>query len=403
MALTDIKIRTAKPRDKAYKLSDEKGLYVYIASNGSKSWRLKYRFTGKEKRLCIGLYPDVSLADARDKRDEARKLLANDIDPGLTKQVNKRNAKLAAANSFEAIAREWYVKFSSKWSPNHSERILRRLEKDIFPWIGRRPTTEITPSELLAVLHRIEKRGAIETMHRAHQNCNQIFRYAISLDHIRINPAENLHDALTPVSQTHHASITDPNQIGELLRAIDGYNGHLLTKCALQIAPLVFVRPGELRHAEWSEMNFGAAQWVIPAPKMKMREKHIVPLSKQVIAILREIHPLTGDGKYIFPSVRSIKRPMSENTLTAALRRMGYTKDEMTAHGFRSMASTLLNEQGWNRDAIERQLAHGEKNTVRAAYNYAEYLPERKEMMQAWADYLEELSSGAKIFQFKSA
>jgi integrase len=401
MALKDITIKNAKARDKAYKLADEKGLYLFIKPNGSKAWRLKYRFLGKEKTLSIGLYPDVGLSDARNARDNARKQLADKIDPGLAKQVSKRSSKEAAENSFETIAREWYTKFSSKWSSSHGERILRRLEKDIFPWIGKRPISEIIAPELLNVLRRMESRGAIETAHRASQNCGQIFRYAIATGRAERDPSHDLKGAIPPAKKKHHASIIKPSAIGELLRAIDGYQGHFVTKCALRLAPLVFVRPGELRHAEWDEIKLEEATWRIPAEKMKMRVQHIVPLSKQAIKILREIRVLTGDGKYVFPSVRSPKRAMSENTVLAALRRLGYTSDEMTGHGFRSMASTLLNEQGWNPDAIERQLAHGERNTVRAAYNYAEYLPERKKMMQQWADYLDGLKTGGEIIQIR--
>lgn len=403
MALKEMTVRNAKPREKAYKLADEKGLYLFIKPNGSKAWRLKYRFLGKEKTLSIGLYPDISLSEARNARDNARKKLADKIDPGLAKQVSKRSAKDAAENSFEVIAREWYTKLSPTWSPSHGERILRRLEKDIFPWIGKRPIAEITPLELLSVLRRMESRGAIETAHRAHQNCGQVFRYAIATGRAERDPSNDLKGAIPPAKKKHHASIIKPTAIGGLLRAIDGYQGHFVTKCALRLAPLVFVRPGELRHAEWNEFNLTTGEWRIPAEKMKMRVMHIVPLSKQSIEILREIRALTGDGKYVFPSVRSSKRAMSENTVLAALRRLGYTSDEMTGHGFRSMASTLLNEQGWNPDAIERQLAHGERNSVRAAYNYAEYLPERKKMMQQWADYLEKLKVNGEIILFSKS
>lgn len=392
MPLKDVTVRSIKPKERAYKLADEKGLFLFVKPNGSKSWRFKYRFAGKEKLLSIGLYPEVSLAYARDVRDKARKLLIEKIDPALTKQASKRAAKLTAENSFESIAREWYIKHSSKWTPSHGERIIRRLEKDIFPWLGRRPIIEITAEELLNTLRRIESRGAIETAHRAHQNCGQIFRYAIATGRAERDVSINLRGALPPTKKSHHASIIKPQAIGELLRAISDYQGYFVTKCALRLAPLVFVRPGELRKAEWSEFNFEISEWRIPAEKMKMRVTHIVPLSTQAISILEELRPLTGDGKYIFPSIRSPKRPMSENTVLAALRRLGYSKAEMTGHGFRSMAATLLNEQGWNRDAIERQLAHAERNNVRAAYNYAEYLPERRKMVQHWADYLDELT-----------
>ncbi|MFN7097308.1 MAG: tyrosine-type recombinase/integrase, partial [Gammaproteobacteria bacterium] len=368
------------------------GLYLQVNPNGSKYWRFKYRYADKEKKLAFGVYPDVSLADARDKRDAARKLVANDVDPGLNKQIAKRTAKLAVENSFQAIAVEWYAKFSKKWVPSHGERIFRRLEKDVFPWLGKRPIHEIKAPELLALLRRIESRGAIESAHRTNQNCGQVFRYAIATGRAERDISSDLRGALAPVITKHHASIVDPTAIGELLRTINDYRGYFVTKCALQLAPLVFVRPGELRHAEWSEFNFETNEWRIPAEKMKMRETHIVPLSNQAIEILQEVYAITGDSKYVFPSIRSHARPMSENTVTAALRRLGYTKDEMTGHGFRSMASTLLNEQGWNRDVIERQLAHAERNSIRAAYNYAEYLPERRKMMQHWADYLQALS-----------
>ena len=392
MPLKDVTIRSVKPKERAYKLADEKGLFLFVKPNGSKSWRFKYRFAGKEKLLSIGLYPEVSLAYARDARDKARKLLIEKIDPALTKQASKRAAKLTAENSFESIAREWFIKHSSKWTPSHGERIIRRLEKDIFPWLGRRPIIEMTAEELLNTLRRIESRGAIETAHRAHQNCGQVFRYAIATGRAEQDVTLGLRGALPPAKKRHHASIIKPQAIGELLRAISDYQGYFVTKCALRLAPLVFVRPGELRKAEWSEFNFEASEWRIPAEKMKMRVTHIVPLSTQAISILKELRPLTGDGKYVFPSIRSLKRPMSENTVLAALRRLGYDKAEMTGHGFRSMAATLLNEQGWNRDAIERQLAHAERNNVRAAYNYAEYLSERRKMMQHWADYLDKLA-----------
>jgi integrase len=391
MALNAQKVINAKPREKAYKLSDERGLFLLVKPNGSKYWRFKYRFNNKEKLLAFGVYPDISLADARNKRDDARKLVANQIDPGELRKANKRAVIMAAENSFEAIAREWFVKFSSKWTESHGERIFRRLEKDIFPWLGSTPINEVTPPKLLVVLRRIESRGAVETAHRAHQNCSQVFRYAIATGRAERDPAADLKGALQPVKSGHHASITDPKEIAKLMRAINDYKGFIITKCALKLAPLVFVRPGELRKAEWSEINFETAEWRIPASKMKMRVMHIVPLSTQAIEVLKEVQPLTGHLKYVFPGVRALDRPMSENTVTGALRRLGYTSDEMTGHGFRSMACTILNEQGWNRDAIERQLAHSERNNVRAAYNYAEHLPERRRMMQEWADYLDQI------------
>lgn len=393
MTLTDTQIRKVKSREKSFKLADGKGLFLVVQPNSSKYWRFRYWFGGKEKLLAIGVYPEVSLAGARKKRDEALQMLADEIDPGMAKQLKKRARKFGPENSFETITREWHIKFSSKWTPEYGARILHRLERDIFPWLGQRPMNEITASELLLVLRRVENRGTIETAHRLCQYCGKIFRYAIATERADRDVSADLRGAIPPTKTRHYASITDPKAIGGLLRAIKGYSGHLTTRCALQLAPLTFVRAGELRKAEWSEFNFEAAEWRIAAHKMKMRAVHIVPLPAQAIEILREIQALTGDGKYVFPCLRSPNRPMSENTILAALRRLGYTKEEMTGHGFRSMASTLLNEQGWNRDAIERQLSHSERNDIRAAYNYAEYLPERRKMMQHWADYLDQLAN----------
>lgn len=400
MPLSSPTVRNAKPKDKPYKLADEKGMYLLVTQTG-KYWRLNYRFQGKRKTLALGIYDEVSLAAAREKRDEARRLLANDVDPGTLSRLARRATKAITEDSFEAIAREWYAKFSPQWVPSHGEKIIRRLERDIFPWLGNRPINEISAPELLTALRRIESRGALDTAHRAHQNCGQVFRYAVATGRAERDPSGDLRGALPPVRQVHHSSITDPQAIGELLRAINGYQGSYVSKCALQLAPLVFVRPGELRQAEWKEISFETAEWRIPAEKMKMRAVHIVPLPRQAVAILDELHAVTGDGRYVFPGARTNGRPMSENTVNAALRRLGYEKNQMTGHGFRSMASTLLNEQGWNRDAIERQLAHGERDSIRAAYNYAEHLPERRKMMQAWADYLGTLASGAKILPFE--
>jgi integrase len=393
MPLTDTAVRKAKPSLKPVRLFDGGGLYLEVAPSGGKWWRLKYRIAEKEKRLSLGVYPDVSLKDARAKRDDARRLLANGIDPSEHRQASKTALVEHAANSFEAIAREWYAKFSQNWVDSHSSKIIRRLERDVFPWLGARPINAIAASELLTALRRIESRGALETSHRAMQNCGQVFRYAVASGRAERDPTADLRGALPPVKERHHASIKDPKAIGALLRAIDGYQGSLITKCALRLAPLVFVRPGELRKAEWTEFNLDAAEWRIPAERMK----HIVPLSTQAVAILRDLHALTGARRYVFPGARTNGRPMSENTVNAGLRRLGYAKDEMTGHGFRSIASTLLNEQGWHRDAIERQLAHAERNNVRAAYNFAEHLPERRKMMQAWADYLDGLKAGADV------
>jgi integrase len=397
MPLSNTRIVKLKPRDRAYKESDEKGLYLYITPSGGKLWRMKYRFGGKEKTLSFGKYPEITLKQARDKRDEARSTLANGVDPGELKKQQKRSLVGFSDSSFEAVTREWFSKFSVNWSPMYSGRLISKFEKNVFPWIGAMDCNDITPPTLLSVLRRIEHRGAVETAHRTKQSCGQVFRYAIATGRCERDPSADLKGALPPVKKTHFATITDAKGIGALLRVIDTYEGHHPTRCALKLAPLVFVRPGELRHAEWSEINFEESEWRIPAEKMKMNAVHIVPLSTQSIAVLQDIYPLTGKGKYIFPSIRSSQRAMSENTVNAALRRLGYDKTEMTGHGFRAMASTLLNEQGWNKDAIERQLAHAERDGVRASYNYAEYLPERKKMMQEWADYLDKLKTGAEI------
>lgn len=399
MALTDTAIRNAKPKDKPYKMADSQGLFLFITPGGSKLWRLKYRVGGIEKLLSIGPYPQITLQEARGKVLEAKRELRTGIDPSHSKKAKKVTA--SGADSFEAIAREWFEKFSKNWTSSHGERILRRLERDIFPWLGFRPIHEIKAPDLLDVLRRIEARGAVETAHRASQNCGQVFRYAVATGRAERDPSADLKGAIPPTKAKHHASITDPKEIGGLLRAIDGYEGGLIVRCALKLAPLVFVRPGELRRAEWKEINWEKAEWVIPSEKMKMREKHIVPLSHQALDVLKELQPLTGEGKYLFPSPRTDERPMSENAVLSALRRMGYRGDQMTGHGFRSMASTLLNEQGWNRDAIERQLAHAERDEIRAAYNYAEHLPERRRMMQAWADYLDGLKEGEEVIPFK--
>jgi integrase len=410
MPLTDVKIRTTKPNGKAFKLFDSGGLYLELGPAGGKYWRWKYRFAGKEKRLAFGVYPDVSLKAAREKRDNARQQLAAGIDPGEARKAEKQAQ--AGAEALEAVAREWHAKFSPSWVPSHGDRILRRLENDVFPWVGKRPISDIRAPEVLALLRRIESRGALETAHRAMQNCGQIFRYAVATGRAERDPTGDLRGALPPPKEKHHASIVEPKRVTELLRAIDGYQGFLVTKCALRLAPLVFVRPGELRKAQWPEIDLEKAEWRIPAERMKMREHHIVPLSRQAVEILREVEPLTNRPmpsrpnapRYVFPSARTRERPMSENAILAALRRMGYTKEEMTGHGFRSMASTLLHEQGCNHQAIERQLAHAERNSVSAAYNFAEHLSERRKMMQDWADYLDGLKVTSDVIPlFKKA
>jgi len=400
MSLTDTAIRNAKANEKPYKLSDEKGLYLLVNKAG-KYFRFDYRYAGKRKTLALGVYPDVKLADAREKRNDSRRLLQNDIDPAQYRKETKVLQKEQAANSFEAVAREWFTKNKHIWTEGHSKTIIQRLDFNIFPWLGTRPVASITAPELLAVLRRIEDRGVLETAHRVKQICGQVFRYAIATGRAERDPSADLRGALSPTKPTRMSTITDPKQIGELLRAIDGYEGHLITRCALRLAPLVFVRPGELRHAEWQEINLELAEWKIPAEKMKTRSPHIIPLATQAVESLKEIEPLTSRSRYVFPSLRTAQRPMSNNTVLAALRRMGYAKDEMSGHGFRAMASTILHEQGWASDVIERQLAHAERNSIKAAYNHAQHLPERRKMMQAWADYLDTLKSGGKVIPLR--
>jgi integrase len=391
MRLSTAKIQNATAQEKTVRLFDGRGLYLEIAPTGSRWWRFKYRFAGKEKRISLGVYPDVGLKKARDRRDEMRKLVADGIDPSAARKQQKLMALDAAANTFEAVAREWFEKHSANWEASYSVKLLARLEANIFPWLGDRPIRDIKPPELLSVLRRVESRGVLETAHRLMNYCGNIYRYAVATGRAERDISSDLRGALPPSTPQHHASVTDPEGVAALLRAIDGYRGSNVTRYALQLAPLVFVRPGELRKAEWSEIDLEAGEWRIPPGRMKMKTKHIVPLSSQAVAILRALQPLTGKGHYVFPGARSRERCMSENTVNGALRRLGWSGSEMTGHGFRSIASTLLNEQGWNRDAIERQLAHTERNSIRAAYNYAEHLPERRRMMQAWSDYLHTL------------
>jgi integrase len=393
LALTDSAIRSAEPGPKPYKMYDADGLFLVVTPSGGRWWRFKYMFERREKQLSLGTYPDVPLKRAREKRDEARRLVADGLDPAAQRRAERR----ALVSSFEAVALEWLEQKTPTWTPDYATIVRRLLERDVFPWIGSRPVATLHAADVLDCLRRIQRRGALETAHRARANCSQILRYAVATRRAERNPIVDLHGALPPVRSRHHASITEPAKVGELLRAIDGYRCKSISvSCALRLAPLVFTRPGELRWATWEEINLDGAEWRIPAERMKMRSPHVVPLSRQAVEIFREIHAYSGPTGYVFPSIRSFTRPISENTVNAALRRLGYTTDEMTGHGFRSIASTLLNEHGWNPDAIERQLAHGEQNGVRAAYNYAEHLPLRRQMMQAWADYLDTLRAAAR-------
>lgn len=399
--LTVTEIRNIKATGKVQRLFAGDGLYLEVSPSGGKLWRLKYRYGGKEKRLALGVFPTVTMVEARRAAEDARSLVRSSIDPGAARQKLKRLASLASETTFEAIAREWLALQEKKLAPATFAKAKWTLETLVFPWLGALPIADITPPDLLAALRRVEARGAHETAHRTKARCGQVFRYAIVTGRATRDPSADLKGALAPVVSRNFSSITDPARVGELLRAIDGYTGQHATRCALKLSPLVFVRPGELRKARWTEIDFDAAEWRIPAERMKMGEEHIVPLSKQALAVLADLQPLTGRGRFLFPSLRTSQEPMSENTVNAALRRMGYDKDTMTGHGFRALASTRLNEMGWAPDVIERQLAHAERNKVRAAYNRAQYLPDRRKMMQAWADYLDSLRTGGKVIAFK--
>ena len=403
MALTDAAIRKAKPADKPTKLTDGGGLYLLLRPDGARWWRFDYRrpFTGKRNTLSLGTYPDTGLAEARGRRDAARKLLAADVDPAEARKAEKAAGAERAANSFEVVAREWLAK--QTWVPSYASKVAAWMDNDVFPWIGARPVAELTAPEFLRVARRIEERGAVESAHRILQNCGQVMRYAIATGRADRNPVADLRGALASPPERHHAAITDPSEIGGLLRAIDGYTGSLVTRCALRFAPLVFVRPGELRQAQWSEIDADAGEWNIPAERMKTRQPHLVPLSRQALAILEELRPLTGQRQYLFPGGRSPKRPMSNNAINAALRRMGFDSDTMTGHGFRAMARTVLDEVlHFRPDYIEHQLAHAVRDPNGRAYNRTAHLAERRKMMQSWADYLDRLrKEDPKVVQFK--
>lgn len=409
LPLTDVAVKNARPQDKAFKLSDGGGLFLEVLPTGGKSWRMKYRIDGQEKRIVFGLWPDISLKQARQRRDEARSLVAQGIDPGAKRKQDKTVAKIQAAedaNTFEVVARDWHTKQVKAWSESHAVRVLGRLEQHLFPAFGSVPITKLRAPDILPTLRAIESKGNNETAKRLRQYCEAVFAFAISTGVAERNVGADLRGALAPCRAKNRPAIIDPKGVAQLLRAIDGYQGSPVVLAALRLVPLVFVRPGELRQAEWSEIDLdaeGGPRWSIPAEKMKMRRDHIVPLSTQAVEIITELFSLTGQGRYLFPCNRTNGRCMSNMALNAALRRLGYEQGEMCAHGFRAMASTLLNELGWNSDLIERQLAHAERNSIRAAYNRAEYLPERRKMMQAYADYLDKLKAGAKVAPFLSS
>ena len=391
MSLSDLKIKAAKPTERDYKLADEKGLYLLVKTNGGKYWRLKYRIDGKEKLMALGVYPDTSLALARSKRDEARALLANGIDPMGNKHAVKAAQQAASTNSFEIVANEWLSKRGKK-SEGNDARLHNLLHRDLFPWLGSRPIDEITPFELLQVLRRIEERGAVEAAHRAKQYAGLIYRYAVATGRVERDISADLSGALKTTTTKHFASITNPKEVSKLLIAIDQYTGTPVVHAALKLSPLFFCRPGELRHLEWSEVNWEESHIEIPGHKMKMGQPHIIPLCRQAIEILKELQPITARSLYIFPSARGASRPLSENGVRTALRNIGYTNEQMTPHGFRAMARTLLDEVlevpvEW----IEQQLAHSVKDANGRAYNRTKHLKQRKEMMQRWGDYLDNL------------
>jgi integrase len=403
-ARTDVAFRSAKPRQKPFKLSDGGGLYLLVQPNAAKLWRLAYRFDGKQKLLALGPYPVTSLSDARAKRDEAKKLLAQGSDPSVERKAERGAARLSRRNTFAAVAEELFDKWKAEGDAVTTLKKKKWLLGFANAELGNRPIAEIKAPELLDALRKIEKRGRYETAGRVRSTAGAVFRYAIATGRAERDPSADLRGALITPTVTHRATIVEPGQIGALLRAIDGFEGQPATRIALQLAPLLFARPGELRTAEWAEFNIPEAVWRIPARKMKMRREHRVPLARQSLALLRELRDVSGNSKFLFPSVRSWHRPMSENTLNAALRRLGYDQTEMTTHGFRSMASTRLNETGkWNRDAIERQLAHQEEDKVRGAYTHAaEYWAERVHMMTAWANYLDELRSHGRVMPLRA-
>ncbi len=400
LPLTDMKIQKTKPQEIPITLFDGGGLYILITPAGGRLWRLKYRHDNKPKLMALGKYPEVSLEEARDRREQAKKLLANGTDPGAVKQAQKTQT-VQEKETFEVVAREWFEKHKPVWAESHASRIIRRLELNVFPYIGNTPINQITSPQLLSVLRRIEDRGVIGTAHRIKEICGQVFRYGVATGRAERNPTADLQGALQPFKRDHMPAITNPSRAGDLLRATDTYRGSFVVQCALKLAPLVFVRPGELRKAEWAEIDLEHALWNIPAEKMKMKQAHIVPLSTQAMTILKEIHPLTGSGKHVFPG-RTSDRPMSDNAILAALRNMGFEKTEMTGHGFRAMARTMLDEVLHEPiHLIEHQLAHTVKDPLGRAYNRTSHLPERTAMMQRWADYLDGLKQGAVVLPFK--
>jgi integrase len=411
MALTDTFVKNIKPTAAASggKHSDGLGLYLHVKQAG-KYWRLGYRFDGKQKLLALGVYPAVSLAKARSRREKARELLADGIDPGAAKREERQATATAAANTFELVAREFLETKTEAWTPKYAAKWLRGMEKDLFPYIGKLPATTVTPPMLLNALRKCEKRGAIESAHTLRQTAGQVFRYGIQTGRCDRNPALDLHGALKPVTTKHMAALLEPLKVGDLLRAIDGYSSPL-TRAALALSALLFQRPANIRSMEWAWIDFDNAMLTIPSQDMKRRieqklngRPHFVPLAPQAAAFLKELVPISGHGRYVFPSIRTSQRPMSDNTVNAALRRMGFEKDEMSAHGFRATARTLMIERikGISADVIEAQLAHGKSGPLGSAYDRAEFMEQRRVMMQTWADYLDKLRIGAEVILLRA-
>ncbi|TDR04338.1 tyrosine-type recombinase/integrase [Paraburkholderia silvatlantica] len=405
MSLTDLAIRNAESREKPYRLADAAGMYLEITPAGGKYWRLKYRFGGKEKRLALGVYPETGLKQARERRDAARQQLSQGVDPSVARKAEKQARLVSGANTFEAVAREWHLKFSPELSESHAARNLRRLEKHAFPYIGARPIADLIPADLLPVLQRIEKTGHIETAHRVRVLIGQVMRYAVSTQRAQRDIAADLRDALPPAQVKHHAAVTEPVALGALLRAVDGYSGTATVTAALRLAPLVFQRPGELRQAEWTEFDLDAAMWTVPAARMKRRKAakesgpdHLVPLSRQAVAILRDLYLLTGRGRFCFPSLRGGDRCMSDMAMSGAFKRMGIDSDTALPHGWRATARTLAVEAlGTPPEVIELQLSHEVRDPLGRAYNRVKWLDARRDLMQKWADYMDELKRGAKV------
>lgn len=396
MKLNIPQVKNAAPRDKQYKLSDGGGLFLLVHPNGSKYWRLKYRFGGKEKLLALGKFPDVSLKEAREKRDDAKRQLRDMNDPGEAKKAQKREDRLKAENSFESVARDWWNHQQGRWSASHAQRVWQSLDNDVLPYIGRRPVSDLSTPEMLDLLRKIEKRGALDVAGRVLQRCSSVFRFAIQTHRAKFNPMNDLAGALKTRKKQHRLALTR-RELPDFLRSLSAYDGHPITLAALKLLVLTFVRPGEVRFARWDEFDFDQKIWRIPGYRMKMDTEHLVPLSNQVIELLEELRPLSGQNDLLFPGERNRTKPISENTMIYAMYRMGY-KSRATPHGFRTSASSILNEEGFTPDAIERQLSHMERNKVRGAYTqHAEYLPERVEMMAWWANYLEELEQGSNV------